>query len=73
MKMFNLLSGIPTWSDTYQSVRPQKMSRSLKLSLRSRGIIMYYLCRENKDADQQHGYHAADLRLCFGICKRQVS
>ena len=26
---------------------------------------MYYLCSENKGAEQLHGYHAADLRLCF--------
>ena len=24
-----------------------------------------YLCSENKDTVQLHGYHAADLRLCF--------
>ena len=30
---------------------------------------MYYLCSENKGADQLRGYRAADLRLCFRICK----
>ena len=34
---------------------------------------MYYLCGENKGADQLLFYHAADLRLCFCICKKQVS
>ena len=28
---------------------------------------MYYICNENKDADQLRGYHAADLCLCFDI------
>ena len=31
-----------------------------------------YLCRENKDAGQLQGYLAADLHLCFRICKKQV-
>ena len=31
---------------------------------------MYYLCNENKDADQLRGYREADLRLCFRICKK---
>ena len=31
---------------------------------------LYYLCRENKGADQLHGYHTAELHLCF--CKNQV-
>ena len=26
--------------------------------------------RKNKSADQQYGYHAADLRLCFHICTK---
>ena len=30
------------------------------------------LCSENKGADQLRGYHAADLRLCFHACKKQV-
>ena len=28
-----------------------------------------YLCNKNKGADQLRGYSAADLRLCFRICK----
>ena len=31
---------------------------------------MYYLCSENKGADQLRSYRAADLRLCFRICKK---
>ena len=33
---------------------------------------MYYLCSENKGADQLRGYREADLRLCFRICKTLV-
>ena len=31
---------------------------------------MFYLCSENKGADQLRSYCAADLRLCFRICKK---
>ena len=33
---------------------------------------LYYQCSENKGADQLCRYWAADLRLCFHICKKQV-
>ena len=33
---------------------------------------MYFLCSENKGADQLRGYREADLRLCFRICKNLV-
>ena len=33
---------------------------------------LYYLCSENKGADQLRGYREADLRLCFPICKKPV-
>ena len=33
---------------------------------------MYYLCSENKGADQLRGYREADLCLCFRICKLLV-
>ena len=33
---------------------------------------MYYLCSENKGADQLRGYREAGLRLCFRICKLLV-
>ena len=32
----------------------------------------YYLCSENKGADQLRSYCAADLRLCFCICKNEA-
>ena len=31
---------------------------------------LYYLCSENKGADQLRSYCAADLHLCFCICKK---
>ena len=34
---------------------------------------MYYLCSENKGADQLRSYCAADLPLCFRICKKRFS
>ena len=33
---------------------------------------LYYLCSENKGADQLRGYREADLPLCFRICKKPV-
>ena len=30
------------------------------------------ICSEKKGADQLRGYHKADLRLCFRICKLLV-
>ena len=33
---------------------------------------MYYLCSENKGADQLRGYREADLRLCFRLGKNPV-
>ena len=34
---------------------------------------MYYLCSDNKGADQLRGYREADLRLCLSICKKRFS
>ena len=31
---------------------------------------LYFLCSENKDADQLCSYNTADLHLCFRICKK---
>ena len=33
---------------------------------------LYYLCSENKGADQLRNYCAADLSLCFRICKKPI-
>ena len=60
-----------TWSDTNQAVQLQKMARGLKFWIYNvEGS--YYLCSENKGADQLRGYREADLRLCFRICKMLV-
>ena len=34
---------------------------------------LFHLCSENKGADQLRRYCAADLRLCFHICKSRFS
>ena len=48
------------------------MSRGLKsLDLEIEGL--YYLCSENKDADQLGGYCPSDLRLYFVYAKSRVS
>ena len=50
----------------------QKMARDLKFQIYEvEGL--YYPCSENKGADQLRGYHEADLRLCFRICKIRFS
>ena len=52
----------PTWSKTKQAIQLQKMARGLKFRIEKvKG--WYYLCSENKGADQLRGYHKADLRL----------
>ena len=61
----------PFWSDTNKAVQPQKMARCLKFRIKKvEGL--YYLCSENKDADQLRGYREADLRLCVRICNMLV-
>ena len=60
-----------TRSHTNQTVQPHKMVRSLKFCIQ--GVEgLYYLCSENKGADELRGYPEADLRLCFRICKKTV-
>ena len=67
----NRSSGFLTWSNTNRAVQSQMMSRGLKFQIYEvEGL--YYLCSENKDADQLGGYREADLRLCFRICKKPV-
>ena len=54
------------------TVQPHKMVRGLKFRIYEvEGL--YYLCSENKGADQLRGYREADLRLCFRICKSRFS
>ena len=58
----------PNRSDTNQAVQSQKQARSLKFRIEEEEEV-YYLCSENKDADQLRGYREADLRLYFRICR----
>ena len=52
-----------TRSGTNQAVQLQKMARGLDFRIQKvEGL--YYLCSENKDADQLRGYREADLCLC---------
>ena len=48
----------PTWSDTNQAVKLQKMARGLKFRIK-KVEGSYYLCSENKGADQLRGYRSA--------------
>ena len=67
----NLSLGFLTRASSNWVVQPQKMARGLKFRIKEvKGL--YYLCSENKGADQLCGHHAADLCLCLCICKSQV-
>ena len=68
----SLSSGFPTRSDTNWTVQPQKMARCLKFRIYEVNGL-YYPCSKNKGADQLQGCRAADLRLCFRICKNRFS
>ena len=64
-------SGIPTRSDTSRAVQSQKMVRGLKFWT-SVEEGLYFPYSENKEADQLRSYCAADLCLCFRICKNPI-
>ena len=67
----NLTFWFLTWSDTNQTVQLQKMVRGSKFGIKKvEGL--YYLCCENKGADQLRDHWDADLRLCFRKCKKPV-
>ena len=53
------------------AVQPQKKARGLKIQ-RKKVEEFYYLCNEKKGTDQLCSYCAADLHVCFHICKKQV-
>ena len=50
-------------------MQSQKQVRSLKFRILEGS---YYLCSENKGADQLCSYCTADLRLCFLLCRLLV-
>ena len=61
-------SGFPTRSDTNRAVQPQKMASGLNFQIKEvEGL--YYICGENKGADQLRSYCTADLHLCFCMQK----
>ena len=53
-------SGFLTRSDTNPAVKPLNMSRCLKFRIYEEEDF-YYSCS---------GYHEADLRFCFLVCKK---
>ena len=61
----------PTVSNTNKAAQLQNIARGLKFRFKKLELL-YYLCSENKGADQLRGYREADLRLCFRICKTLV-
>ena len=62
MSQENLSSGFLTRSDTNQAVQPQKIARDLKFQTwEVEGL--YYLCSENKGADQLR-FKCAALLIC---------
>ena len=63
--------GVSDQSDTNWAVQPQKMARGLKFRIEIEEGLRYRYS-ENKGADQLRSYCAADLRLCFRICKKLV-
>ena len=61
----------PTWPDSNQAVQLQKMAGGLKCRIQTLEGL-WYLCSENKGADQPRGQREADLRPCFRIFKMLV-
>ena len=61
----------PTWSDTNQAVQLQKMARGLKFRIyKVEGS--YYLCSENKSADQLLFSHDAAHKLKRNIAATSI-
>ena len=54
---------------TNRAVQPQNMARGLKFRIKEEDGL-YYLCSENKCADQLCDYRTADLRLFFAYASR---
>ena len=63
----------PTEHRSFQTVQHKSGFAAIESGLSFLILIeegLYYLCSENKEADQLRGYCAADLHLCFRICKK---
>ena len=70
MSQENLSSGFLTRSNTNWAEQLQKMAIGLKFRIYEvKGL--YYVCSENKGADQLRCYHAADLHLCFSHMQKE--
>ena len=66
------LRGFLIWADANRVVVSPKMT-SRWLEILYLGVEeLYYLCNENKVADELCDYSKADLGLCFCICKKAV-
>ena len=61
-------SGFLTRSDTNQPIHPKKKARIINFWLYVEEEL-YYLCSENKGADQLCSNCKAGLRICFHIGK----
>ena len=60
----------PTRSDTNEPIQAQKLAKGWKFQKKKyKEEDLYYVCSENKGADQLHIYCEADQHLCFGTCK----
>ena len=59
------------WFGINRAVQSQKKARSLNFRIKVEEGL-YYMCGENKGADQLCNYYTADLRLWFCICKLLV-
>ena len=68
----NLFLGFLNRSDTNQAVQQQKMARGLSYHIYVVEEI-YYLCRENKEADQLHGTAALICIFVFTYAKSRFS
>ena len=65
------ISGFPTRSDTNRPVQSQKQARSLKFRILEEENL-YYLCSENKGADQLLRNCEADLICAFVFAQAKI-
>ena len=61
----------PNRSHINRAVQAQKMAGGWKFQIKKEEEL-YYLCSENKGADQLCSYCEADLCLCLHICRLLV-
>ena len=62
----------PTWSDTNQALQLQKMARGLKFQIKKEEGL-YFLCSENKGADQICVFVVAYAKCWFSHDAAQIS